>query len=534
MSSSRKYKVMADMIRISVPVINESVKPNPLDPIQVLVYAYLVYRSRKNKTASRTALGRSLRLDRSAVRRAICSLACLGLVREDAKGMLVALEPAGATRQYFRFRKKAGGEWQGSFVFDRVFLPCSSRTLSILTNALFWRLYRWGVPVNSMPGYLQVGGHHDCPVEYLKKEYLVNGLGCHRTTVSNALKRLVSLGLIKIFPIEGRKFCVGIPPLQKHVGLWREKWQKSHTPVTVTAQQLFGVPSSAPVMPARLRPNDGLAAEMMASHIPPKLADQILEVIEKHEIPRDACRRMLMRAASKHAENREKTPGALEHCGRLFKKIIEDWGQAESKRHQITAVHRPPSYEEVMAEGAMTEMRFTAGAERLLRFAVKSESLDLDDGGAVPCPLDWEAVTAVHKKTRGDFVRFKEEIARSIFTFENARPPQCRWYELWMAATQIPLPDNEALIACGVLRSDLRDIRGRVDDWVSSFIDDKTECIEYGDKFVWLASLQAGEKSSGAILDAMELLARQARGHDLEPAAADSAGTGGHLVFRRW
>ena len=68
---------------------------------------------------------------------------------------------------------------------------------------------------------------------------------------------------------------------------------------------------------------------------------------------------------------------------------------------------------------------------------------------------------------------------------------------------------------------------------MSSFIDDKTECIEYGDKFVWLASLQAGEKSSGAILDAMELLARQARGHDLEPAA-DSVGTGGHLVFRRW
>jgi predicted transcriptional regulator len=534
MSSSRKYKVMADMIRISVPVINESVKPNPLDSIQVLVFGYLVYRSRKNKSASRTAIGRSLRLDRSAVRRAICSLGGLGLVREDEKGLLVALEPTGANRQYFRFRKKVASEWQGSFVFDRVFLPCSSRTLSVRTNALFWRLYKWGVPVDSMPGYLQVGGHPDCPIPYLKMQFLVNGLGCHRTTISNAVKRLVGLGLIKIFPMEDQQFAVGIPPLQKHVGLWRGKWQKSQTPITVTAQQLFGVPSSAPVTPARPQPSDGLAADMTASHIPPKLADQIMEVIEKHDIPKEACRRMLTRAASKHAENREGTPGALEHCGYLFKRMVEDWGRAESKRQEITAVHRSPSYEEVMAEEATREMRFTAGAERLLRCAVKSESLDLDDGGVVPCLLNWEAVYAVHKKTKGDFVRFKEDIARSIFTFEDGEPPHCRWYELWMAATQIPLPDNEPLIACGVQRSDLRDIRGRVDDWASIFIDGKTECIEYGDTFVWLASLQAREKSLGAILDAMELLARQVRGERLFPALEDSKQTAGHLVFRRW
>ena len=531
--SNRKYRAMAEKIRVSVPVINESLRPNPLDSVQQLVYGYLVFRSRKNKTVTRTALSRSLRLDRSAVSSAICSLGGLGLVHEDEKGALTALEPAGTNRQYFRFRKKPSGEWQGSFVFDRVFLPCSSRTLSVRTNALFWRLYRWGVPVNSMPGYLQVGGHPDCPIPYLKKRYLVNGLGCHRTTVSNSLKRLVRLGLIKIFPMKERKFTVGIPPLKKNVCLWREEWQKSHTPVMVTAQELFGVPSSAPVTPARQPANDSPAAAMTASHIPSKLADQIVDVIDKNNIPGEVWRRMLAKADSKHAENRERTPGALEHAGYLFKHMLEDWGRAESKRQEITAVHRPPSYEEMMAEGAMREMRFTVKAERLLRLAVKSESLDLNEGGVVPCLLNWEAVYAVHKKTKGDFVRFKEDIARLIFTFEDGQPPHCHWYELWMAATQIPLPDNEPLIACGVLRSDLRDIRGRVDDWVSSFIDDKTECIEYGDKFVWLASLQAGEKSSGAILDAMELLARQARGHDLEPAA-DSVGTGGHLVFRRW
>ena len=528
--SRDKYHIMADRIRVSVPVINESLKPNPLDSIQVLVYGYLVFRSRRNRTLLRTSLGRSLRLDRSAVQRAIRSLSCLGLVHEDEKGALTALEPTGTNHQYFRFRKKPGGEWQGSFVFDRVFLPCSSRTLSVRTNALFWRLYKWGVAVDSMPGYLQVGGHPDCPIPYLKMRYLVNGLGCHRTTISNSLKRLVHLGLIKIYPIEGRKFAVGIPPLKKTVCLWREAWQKSRTPVTVTAHQLFGVPSSARVTPARQPANDSPAAAMTASHIPSKLANQIAELIEKNNIPREVWRRMLAKADIKHAENRERTPGAVEHAGYLFRKMLEDWGHSESKRQEITAVHSFPTYDEMMADVAMAEMRFTADAERLLRYAVKSESLDLEDGGAVPCLLNWAAVHAVHKTTRGDFVCFKEEIARSIFTFDAERPPQCRWYELWMAAKQIPLPDAEPLIAGGVKSFDLQDIRNRVDEWVAGFIVGKAERIEYGNSFVWLASLQKREKSSAAMLDAMEILALQVQGHPLFPVLEESQESEGRLV----
>lgn len=531
--NSEKYRVMADRIRISVPVINHSLKGNPLDPIQVLVYGYLVFRSRRNRAASRTAIGRSLRLDRAAVGRAVHSLGGLGLIREDAKGMVEALEPAGNSRQYFKFRTKAGEEWQASFVFDQVFLPCSSRTLSVITNAVFWRLYKWGVPVDSMPGYLQVGGHEDCPVEYLKKRYLVGGLGCHRTTISNALKRLVRLGLIRIVPIEGRKFAVGIPPLGKHASLWRETWQKPRPPVTVTAQQLFGVPSSAPVTPARPQPTNGLAADLKASHIPPRLADQIMEMVERNEIPRDACRRMLMRARSKHAENQEGTPDALEHCGYLLKKMLGDWGHAESKRQEITAVYSPPTSAEMKANEAMRDMRFDSDAELLLREAVRSESLALDDDGAVPCPLSWETVHIVHERTKGDFVRFKEEIARTIFTFEAGRPPRCRWYELWMAAKQIPLPNNDPLGACGVGLLDRRDIRRVVDDWVDGFIEGTADRIEFGNVFVWLASLQVRERSSGAMLDAMETLARQVRKKGVFPVFEESEETEGRLVFRR-
>lgn len=147
--------------------------------------------------------------------------------------------------------------------------------------------------------------------------------------------------------------------------------------------------------------------------------------------------------------------------------------------------------------------------------------------------MDREMVNAVQEKTGGDFVRFKEEIARSIFTFDAGQPPRCRWYERWMAAKQVPLPDDSALIAAGVTRWELRDIRNRVDDWVGSFIEGQAERVEYGNRFVWLASLQARERSSGAMLDAMETLARQVRGDAVFPVFEDSEETEGRLVFRR-
>lgn len=213
--------------------------------------------------------------------------------------------------------------------------------------------------------------------------------------------------------------------------------------------------------------------------------------------------------------------------------MIEDWGRGESRRQEITAVHCSRSYDEMMAEEAMREMRFTSDAERLLRHAVMSDSLALNDDGAVPCPLNWEMVHAVYKNTGGDFARFKEEIARSIFTFDEEQPPRCRWYERWMAAKQIPLPNNDLLGACGVGLLDLRDIRSVVDDWVDGFIEGQAKRVEYGNRFVWLASLQAREKSSGAMLDAMETLARQVRGDAVFPVFEDSEETEGRLVFRR-
>ena len=514
-----KYAEMTGKIRISVPVIHEAPKTIPLEPVQTLVYGILVYRSRKKKSMTKTEIGKFLRLDREAVHRAVESLCGIKVVQRVDK-RLVAVEPAGEARQFFRFRRDARGEWQSSFVFDRVFLPCSSRTLSVKTNALFWHLYKLGVTVAGMPGYLQVGGHPDAPVQYVNKKYLAKALRCHRTTISNGLNRLVKLGLITVHRLEWGRLVVGIPPLSNNVQLWRDEIQKAATQVSVTAQQLFGVPSSAPVKPV-MEPKDGMQAALTACRIPPRLAEQIAELIRTHEIPPAEWKDMLNRAKSKHSDNMTKHPRPVAHCGYLFQKMLQDWGQAEVARQALTSPWTPPSYEEVCAKDAMLTMRFTGEAEQLLRYAILEDSLKLADGRCVPCPLTWDRVGEIAKKVKNDFNSFKDEIARFIFTFEEGRPPNCKWFDRWMAAPQIPLENNQPLQAQGLGSWDAREARHRINDWIDMFVDGTVERVEYGNTFVWLASLQVKQKTPTSVKDALELLARQVR--ELEPETFDEA-----------
>jgi predicted transcriptional regulator len=277
--SRNKYRQLNDHICISVPVIHEGPKQTPLGPIQALIYGYLVFRSRKNRAASKTGISRVLRLDRAAVAKALQSLEMLGLVLADDKLRWSAVEPAGNARDLFRFRTECNGEWQSRFVYDRVYLPCSSSMLSVKANLLFWRLYKLGKPVQSMPGYLQIGGHADCPVRFLTMVYLAKSVRCHRTTISSGLKRLARHGLITIHAIEGMShkhaFAVGIPPIANRLDLWRKKQQHTNASIVVTAQQLFGVPSAMTVAPEPANHNDPESI-LVAHHFPSDKATSLL------------------------------------------------------------------------------------------------------------------------------------------------------------------------------------------------------------------------------------------------------------------
>jgi hypothetical protein len=452
------------------------------------------------------------------VAKALQSLEEWGIVAADDKRRWTAVEPAGESRELFRFRTKCNKEWQSQFVYDRVYLPRSSSMLSIKTNALFWRLYRWGAPVQSMPGYLQVGGHAECPVPYFTNTYLAKGLRCHRTTISNGLQRLKRMGLIwtcKIDPsIHPDGFVVGIRPITQHLDLWRKKRSRKAASVVVTAQQLFGVPSSMVVAPAQTDRNDP-EAHFVASRIPTHEIQILVAMIEDHSIGVDVWRPLLRKASAKHEEYKASNPSAVDHCGFLFKKMLKDRVKADATIHTIAPTWTPPTYDEMEAGRAMDDMRLPPEGRRLLRSAVTKESLPLKDGGSVPCSLNWEKVVALHKKTKGDWALFQQAIIQSIFSFPSDRPPSCVWYEQWLSVEPIPKPDNTPLVAAGVPESDSRELRRTVDEWISTFIEDERQAIEYGDGFIWLAAKQMTGPGIKAAATALASIAA-----DLRPVEA--------------
>jgi predicted transcriptional regulator len=534
--SQNKYRQLKDHICISVPVIHDGPKHSPLDPIQTLIYGFLIYRSRKNRSASRTEIGRSLHLDRAAVTRAIKSLAGLGLLVEDANRRWLAVEPAGTVRDLFRFRTKCNGEWQSRFVYDRVCIPQSSSVLSVKTNAIFWRLYKLGRPVQSMPGYLQAGGHAECPVRFFTNKYLAAGLRCHRTTIRNGLQRLKKLGLIGTYKIDPSihpdGFVVGIPPITNHLDLWRKKRSRKAASVVVTAQQLFGVPSAMVVAPMQTDRNDP-EANFIASRMPGHVIQRLVAIIEENSLGVDVWRPLLKKASVKHEENKATHPAPADHCGFLFEKMLKNRVKAEATRLAIAPNWTPPSYDEMKASDAMDDMRLPPEGRQLVRTAVLKESLPLKDGGCVPCPLSWEQVVAVHKKTKGDWALFQQAIIQSIFSFPSDRQPSCVWYEQWLSVEPIPKPDNTPLIEAGVPESDARELRCTVDEWISTFIEDRREVVGYGDRFLWLATKQMtgpGIKNAAAALASIASDLRSSEATTLE----EDLDAESPLQFRRY
>lgn len=440
-----KYEYMDQRPFLLVPVIHEREKDVPIDAIGSLVYGYLLYRARKGEDASRTAIATSLRLDKKATNRAVEIL--LRGAAEEGHGRIRAVEPRGEARKWFRLKEQgAHDEWHERFVYDRVYLPRSSSTLSVRTNRLFWHLVKLGQPVGRMPGYLQVGGQSGKIPKYLTHTYLANGQGCSRGTIARSLRRLKALGLLTIQLTEENQFVVGIPPIRANARFWRGTWngrtRREKPVVEVTAESLFGVPSGEALEPGLAL--DGQAGlQLRALGIKGRVAEEIMMLIVKNEIPWRQWEAMLAEADRDHNRNLEDQPGKfkVKHCGFLFKSMLADHIEKENLGGLIDARRSPMSHSEMDADSLLGPLRMTPEGKRLLREAVKAEHLELRDGRVVPCWLNWSKVVDVLKATGKDFVAFKKEIAAKIFKGKA----DSVWYDAWMALEQIPIQDDTPL-----------------------------------------------------------------------------------------
>jgi Mn-dependent DtxR family transcriptional regulator len=122
-----------------VPVIVAK-KECPLEYHQRLVYSYLVYRLRKDQTATRAKIGKTLRLDKKAVKKTLKALADHKLASEERE-QYTALVPAEGQAKWFASNGRTDEPWHRRFATYPVLRPKNNSKISTKTNAVLWLLY---------------------------------------------------------------------------------------------------------------------------------------------------------------------------------------------------------------------------------------------------------------------------------------------------------------------------------------------------------------------------------------------------------
>lgn len=442
-----KYELMGDRPFVQVPVFDERQDTCPLDARGALVYGYLLFLARKGNGSSRTKIATSLRMEKSAVDRAVSVLIAGGAVIEQGR-TLKAVKPTGTSQGWFRFlTKPTGGQWYEAFVYDRVYLPRSSTAISIKTNALYWHLVKLGFAVEGMPGCLQVGGNPEGHPKYLTVEYLSKAIRVYRKTVTRSLKALKELDLVRVQFTSRRRFVCGLPPIGTNASLWRDSWGRSkQAAVEVTAESLFGLPSSDVLKPDTHHDAGGAGRLIRMYRIRGKVAERIVTKIIKQRIKREHWQPLLERAYRVHEANLEQETGQdwPDHCGFLFESMLNDFMTGEELRRIREREKSPMTHAEVNAQPMLKNLGLKKEMGVLLNHAIRSEELELRGGECIPCRLNWESVLKVLKEAKGDFEAFKVGIARSI-PFSMKRDPNCDWYDAWMGMKQMPRMDDSPM-----------------------------------------------------------------------------------------
>jgi len=460
-----KYEDLGKKPFLQVPQADENSDSSPLDAVARLVYGFLIYRlgnkDARLRTSSRTLIATALRLNKPAVDRAVATLSAAGLVEEHGSHV-GATEPRGESAAWFRRLRDPKGEWHEHFVYDRVYLPRSSTTLSVRTNLLYWHLVRLGEPVDRMPGHLVSRGHGK---GYLTNTYLANGLGCDRRTVKRGLKRLLHLRLITIQHDGPKKFVVGVRPINDRRVLWRDSWKPGGDTETfppVTAKSLFGSPSSAadPLRPA-IEDQREAGLIIRGCGIRGRVAAEVVTKIVKHDLSPRLWKPLLEQAQRTHEKNHRTDPERypVPHCGLLFKSMLEELVLEVTAKREAEERNRPESFPEMESRSFLDRLRISPVARRLLHQAVEQESLPLQDGGSVPCWLNWEHVATIGKDAGDDYKAFRDRIAGCIFDVSGKRPDS-DWFDGWMSEEPVPVPDNAPLVSLGLDVRDQKKARG--------------------------------------------------------------------------
>ena len=447
---SMKLKSKEDRPFVLVPVLHEKTVATNLRSQDCLVYGYLLFLARKQNKVRLAGICESLRLDRLSAKQSLQRLLQCQLV-DRAAGEYTALPPLGS--RVFRLQESAAGEWHQGFIYDRVYLPCSPQTLPVRANLLFWHLVRMAEPVQGMPGHMRVGGSGN---RYYTHTYLGRAIGCDRKTSGACMARLAKLNLLRVWKCH-KGYAIGILPLEMNCHLWRESWHKKPRVLpTITAQELFGLPSPAPLQ-TETTMYGKIVKVLRRFGITGKLGEEMAVLIDKEEVCPTIWRPMLEKAYADNFANLEDGKTQNLHCGFLFRSNLEDWLEVRAENRPFKP--RITSSEEIQLSQALGTLKLGYSDHDLLQRAINSKYLVGDDDTKIPCPVTAEKVIALATAAQGKVDAFKLSIAKLLFVVDNPASAQFDWYREWMRGTDHEVEDNSWLQNAGVSEAQWSDVR---------------------------------------------------------------------------
>ena len=449
---SMKLKNKDDRPFVMVPVLHEKRVATDLRSQDCLVYGYLLFLARKQNHATQTVVCNSLQIDRQCCKQSLARLKKHQLIQQDAVGYR-AIEPSG--HPVFRTQDKAKGDWYERFIYDRVYLPCSAKTLPVRANLLFWHLVRMAKPIQGMPGHLRLGGSDN---RYYTHTYWATGIGCDRKTAGTSIQRLRELELIKIRSYH-KGYAIGILPLGKHVELWRDSWQdKPRVAPALSAKELFSVPSPAP-----LHTEESLYGKIIkvlrGYGITGQLGEELAVEIMEQGICPTVWRPMLDKVQADHFANWEDGKTGNRHCGFLFRHVLCDYLAIRESNRAANAINRIRTSDEMNLAGAIGSLRLTDRERELVAEAIAREFLSGDDGRLIPCHLTAEAVIDLARAAKGNVRSFKNAVTAVLVGADAKEARAFRWIRCWLQGGDEELEDNTPLERAGVSEWQLADIR---------------------------------------------------------------------------
>lgn len=465
-----KYKAMGTKRFLKVPVLDERNVAPPLNSVDALVYAYLVYRSKKGAGSMQTKICTSLRLDRNAGRDSLKRLSTVGLVTVVGQQWF-AVKP-GPANSFFRTQHEAEGDWSDRFIYDRVYLPVSSAVLSVRANLLYWHLFRLGEAVENMPGHLRVGGARN---KYFTDRYLATALNCDRKTSHACLRRLEDLGLLRTCRYS-KGFAVAIFPLKGKEGLWRDHWQpRSKAVPALTVHELFDAPSPA-VVENEIPYESAVRRRIRPYGISGSLGEELIRLIVEEEINPDTWQPMLKKAQATHFTNREDGKTTNIHCGFLFRHLLveyletRDWNRTHNPQPRIT------TSDEMRLGDALSSLQLDHCEYALLMEAIDKTTLTSDYGDLIPCNLEMDNAAELALKAAGNKKVFKKSLEGLLFGEHILKAKQYQWYREWSRKNGEILPDTRHLQTLGIAPHAVGHIRLRL----RSILDDKIRNEDHG------------------------------------------------------